>query len=122
MPQLLTLKTHSDNRGSLSVMDDHEIPFLIKRIFYIYNVDDSKRGGHRHHKTSQALICITGSCSIECYNGKEKTTYLLDHPKKCLIVYPEDWHIMENFSHNTVLLVLASHYYDKDDYIFEQYS
>ena len=121
MPQLIEHQTHSDERGNLSVLEDHHIPFPIKRIFYIYGVDDSQRGGHRHHKTKQALMCVTGSCRIDCDNGEEKSSFLLDHPKKCLIVEPEDWHVMNNFSEDTVLLVLASEYYDHADYIFEAY-
>ena len=66
-------------------------------------------------------MCVTGSCRIDCDNGKEKTSFLLDHPKKCLIVEPEEWHVMNNFSEDTVLLVLASEYYDHADYIFEAY-
>lgn len=121
MPELTYLKTLTDRRGNLSVLEDRDVPFSIKRMFYIYGVDDSDRGGHRHHKTTQMLICITGSCRIRCNNGVEKKDYILDHPKKSLIVYPEDWHIMDQFSKDTVLLVLASHYYDSEDYIFEQY-
>ena len=122
MPELLLLKTHSDARGNLSVMEDDEIPFPIKRIFYIYGVDKSTRGGHRHHETCQALICVTGSCVIHCDNNQQQSSYVLDDPKKCLIVKPEDWHTMENFSENTILLVLASHNYNSEDYIFEKYS
>jgi dTDP-4-dehydrorhamnose 3,5-epimerase-like enzyme len=121
MAELLTLKTFKDRRGHLTVAEDFEIPFPIKRIFYIYGVDDSIRGGHRHHKTRQALICLTGKCKIESNNGKEKTAYWLDDPSKCLIVEPEDWHIMKNFSENTILLVLASANFNEADYIFENY-
>ena len=122
MPKLIDLETYSDKRGSLSVLQDHQIPFPIKRMFYIYNVDESNRGGHRHHKTVQALICISGSCLVYSNDGKEETEYLLDDPKKCLIVYPEDWHVMKEFVPNTTLLVMASEYYDPEDYIFENYS
>lgn len=101
--------------------EDHEIPFHIKRIFYIYGVDDSVRGGHRHHTTRQALICLTGKCKIESDNGEITSEYWLDTPKKCLLVEPEDWHVMKNFSENTILLVLASENFDEADYIFEKY-
>jgi mannose-6-phosphate isomerase-like protein (cupin superfamily) len=121
MAHLIELPTFSDKRGNLSVLEDFHIPFSIKRIFYIYGVDDSRRGGHRHHRTRQALICITGSCRVENNNGKQKESFLLDMPKKCLIVEPEDWHVMHSFTPGTILLVLASENFDEKDYIFEEY-
>ena len=57
----IDLKTFTDKRGNLTVIEK-TIPFQIKRIFYIYGVDDSVRGGHRHHKTVQAAICLQGTC------------------------------------------------------------
>ncbi len=120
MAQLIHLKSFSDQRGSLTVIEK-EIPFSIKRIFYIYGVDDSIRGGHRHHQTVQAAICIHGSCIVSNDNGKETQDYVLDHPERCLILFPEDWHTMHHFSPDAVLLVLASTPYDYTDYIFEPY-
>src|SRR5690349_8978608 len=119
MSEVLILKTFSDKRGNLSVLEDYEIPFRIKRLFYIYGVDDSKRAGHRHKITWQALICLSGSCRIEVNNGQKKTSYILDHPKKCLLLEPVDWHILNEFKPGTILLVCASEYYSEDDYIFE---
>ena len=66
MAQLINLKTFTDKRGNLTVIEK-VIPFDIKRIFYIYGVDSSVRGGHRHHKTIQAAISLKGSCTI--YNN-----------------------------------------------------
>ncbi len=123
MAELLKLKTHHDDRGNLTVINDikTELPFEVKRVFYIYGVDDSERGGHRHKKTYQAAICIHGSCVISNNNGKSKEKFLLDDPCKCLILEPKDWHIMSNFSSNAVLLVFASESYDADDYIYNKY-
>lgn len=120
MPNFFEIKTFNDNRGSLSVLEKN-IPFDIKRVFYIYNVNDITRGLHRHHKTIQAAICISGSCIISNDNSKEKKSFKLDNPNKCLILYPEDFHWMHNFSKDAVLLVLASEFFDPDDYIFEPY-
>ncbi len=120
MAELLRLKTFSDTRGNLTVIEKI-IPFEVKRIFYIYGVDDSVRGGHRHHETIQAAICVHGHCTIYNNNGIESNTYLLDHPEKCLILYPDDWHTMYEFSDDAVLLVLASTHFDHADYIFEPY-
>jgi len=120
MPKLIELNSFHDPRGSLSVIEKI-IPFEIKRVFYIYNVDESERGKHRHHKTIQAAICIYGSCLIQNDNGISKESFLLDQPDKCLILYPEDFHSMSKFSKGAVLLVLASEYFDKDDYIYQSY-
>jgi dTDP-4-dehydrorhamnose 3,5-epimerase-like enzyme len=117
---LIDLKTFTDKRGNLTVIEK-VLPFDIKRIFYIYGVDDSVRGGHRHHKTVQAAICISGSCKIFNYNGTSKETYNLDKPAKCLVLEPADWHQMYDFTPDAILMVLASEYFDEKDYIFERY-
>ena len=119
MAYIIDLPTFKDERGSLSVVEKL-LPFDIKRFYYIYNVTD-QRGGHRHKKTIQALICLNGSCEIYVDNGKKEEIFLLNTPDKCLIIEPEDWHTMDKFGKNTILLVLASEYYDKDDYIEERY-
>lgn len=100
---------------------ENEISFSIKRVFFIYNVDDSIRGGHRHHKTIQAAICVKGSCLIKCDDGIIKSEFNLDSPSKCLLINPIDWHTMHDFSEDCVLLVLASEYFDINDYIYETY-
>jgi dTDP-4-dehydrorhamnose 3,5-epimerase-like enzyme len=121
MAYLIDLKTFTDKRGNLTVIEK-TIPFHIKRIFYIYGVDDSIRGGHRHHQTIQAAICIKGSCRIKNNNGIKKENFILDAPHKCLILEPADWHQMDAFTPDSILMVLASAYFDENDYIFEPYS
>lgn len=121
MAFLLNLTTFTDNRGNLTVIEK-TIPFDIKRIFYIYGVDDSVRGGHRHHKTIQAAICIKGSCFISNHDGENKMEFILDTPAKCLILEPNDWHQMHHFTADAILMILASEYFDQADYIFEPYS
>jgi dTDP-4-dehydrorhamnose 3,5-epimerase-like enzyme len=120
MANLIDLQTHTDKRGNLTVIEK-VLPFNIKRIFYIYGVDDSIRGGHRHHKTIQAAICIQGSCTITCNNGSENQFFLLDKPSKCLMIQPEDWHTMHHFSKDAILMVIASENYEYNDYIFKSY-
>ena len=109
----------NDSRGSLCVVESL-LPFTVKRIYYIFNVS-GERGGHRHKEAVQALICLSGSCEVFVNNGVEKNIYILDEPHKCLIVEPKDWHTMDNFSKSATLLVLASEYYDVNDYIDETY-
>ena len=122
MARLINLKTFSDNRGNLTVIEK-VIPFEIKRIFYIYGVDDSVRGRHRHKKTIQAAISIKGRCRILNKSGKNCPVeeYNMDTPAKCLILMPEDYHWMDHFSEDCILMVLASEYFDETDYIFEPY-
>lgn len=121
MARLIDLTTFTDSRGNLTVIEK-VIPFDIKRIFYIYGVDSSVRGGHRHHKTIQAAVCLQGSCRIYNNNGKKEEYFYLDAPHKCLILDPEDWHTMDQFTSDAILMVLASEYFAKEDYIFEPYS
>jgi len=120
MAKIINLKTFSDNRGELTVIEQ-ELPFEIKRVFYIYNVNDSVRGGHRHKTTRQAAICVKGSCIISTNDGIKKEDFILDNPSKCLLLEPNDWHIMHHFSTDAVLLVLANKIYDPNDYIYEDY-
>ena len=121
MANLIQLKSFKDDRGNLTVIEK-DIPFAIQRIFYIYGVDDSVRGGHRHHKTIQAAICLHGKCMVSSNDGDIKEDFILDHPEKCLILNPADWHTMHDFTPDAVLLVLASTAFDPDDYIFEPYN
>jgi dTDP-4-dehydrorhamnose 3,5-epimerase-like enzyme len=121
MAYLLDLTTFTDKRGNLTVIEN-SIPFAINRIFYIYGVDSSSRGGHRHKKTVQAAICLRGSCRIHNNDGRQKTEYVLDQANKCLILEPSDWHTMDNFTPDAILMVLASEYFDKNDYIFDPYA
>ena len=93
--------------------------FPIKRIYWIYGSDYQTRGGHRHNKTIQGLIALSGTIKILIENGGEKSTYILDDASKCLIVEPEDWHQME-FSENSILLVVASMLFDKNDYVYSK--
>ncbi|MBL0329978.1 MAG: FdtA/QdtA family cupin domain-containing protein [Bacteroidetes bacterium] len=120
MAHIIDLKTFTDKRGNLTVIEK-VIPFDIKRVFYIYGVDDSKRGGHRHHKTIQAAICIKGSCTIHNNDGTVETDFELNQPNKCLILEPQDWHTMDHFSSDAILMVFASEYFDAADYIHEPY-
>jgi dTDP-4-dehydrorhamnose 3,5-epimerase-like enzyme len=120
MAYIIDLETHTDSRGNLTVIED-VFPFVIQRVFYIYGVDRSDRGGHRHRKTVQAAVCIKGECKIFNNDGKLKTIFHLDKPWKCLLLEPEDWHKMYDFSEDAILMVLASEKFDKEDYIFEDY-
>jgi len=121
MAEIIELETFSDNRGSLTVIED--FPFPISRIFYIYGVDDSVRGKHRHHRTRQLLFALKGSCSVFSDDGKgHRELFELNDPQKALLLEPEDWHYMFQFTPDCILQVLASTQFDANDYIFEPYN
>lgn len=120
MAELISLKTFTDKRGNLTVIEK-VVSFEIKRIFYIYGVDDSERGGHCHHKTIQAAVCIKGACTIYSNNGNSEQEFILDSPDKCLLLNPQDWHKMYSFTPDAILMVLASEYFNAEDYIYDSY-
>lgn len=117
--QVMDLPNFGDERGMLTVLDG-VLPFEIRRTFWIYGADGQVRGGHRHHRTRQALVAISGSVSVYMNDGSGEDTIVLDSPARCLLVEPKDWHTM-TFGPGSVLLVLASHPYDRADYIDAPY-
>src|SRR4030042_220647 len=122
MAQLINLKTFTDKRGNLIVIEKI-LPFEIRRIFYIYGVDNSARGYHRHKKTIQAAVAIKGSCRISNKSGSGLPVqeFLINSPSKCLLLNPEDYHWMDNFSDDCILMIFASEFFDENDYIFKPY-
>ncbi len=110
-----------DYRGSLiAIENNRDVPFDIKRVFYIYDTKPGViRGTHAHFMTQQLLVCVNGSCKITLDDGKEKRDYLLDEPNKALLQKPMIWGKMYDFSDDCVLLVLADQLYDEKDYIRE---
>ncbi len=121
MARILTVKTFTDHRGNLTVLD-RDLPFAVKRIYYIYGVGkDAVRAGHHHRKNDQILICMRGRCEIYVNDGTTKQIFTLDRPDRCLLLEARDWHTMQRFSEDAILLVLASEHYDVNDYIDEEY-
>ena len=116
---VLSLPTFSDPRGALTVLEG-ALPFEARRIYWIYKAEGQVRGGHRHRKTRQALVAIAGSVKIFMNDGRAKETIELNDPSQCLLVEPKDWHTMA-FGPGSVLLVMASHPYDRADYIDSPY-
>lgn len=118
MPEILYLPTFKDERGCLTVIEKH-VPFDVRRVYYIYDVQESERGMHKHKKTVQLAVAVKGSCSIFCKTSENGLVdeFFLDSPGKAILLFPNDFHWMNNFSSDCVLLVLASEKYDPDDYI-----
>lgn len=116
--QLMDIRRYSDTRGYLSVVEnDLDIPFDIKRIYYLYMVPEVARGAHAHKALQQLLIATSGSVEVIMDDGQNKMSFLLDKPWKGLLIPPGLWRDLENFSHDAVLLCLASEKYEEKDYI-----
>ena len=110
---------HGDDRGQLVAIEElKDIPFHIKRVYYMYDTGVGvRRGLHAHKRLQQVLICIHGSCKILLDDGKEKKIVSLERPFEGLLVSNNMWREMYDFSQDTVLMVLASELYDESDYI-----
>ena len=108
-----------NDTGTLTFLEsERDIPFAIKRVYYVYDVQKGERRGfHAHKELEQYLICVHGSCRVLLEDKDETTTVELNNPSKGLYVGPHVWHEMFDFSDGVVLLVLASDYYDESDYI-----
>ena len=110
---------HGDDRGQLVAVEMlKDIPFEVKRVYYIYDtLPGVRRGFHAHRNLQQILICVHGSCKIHLDNGTDTAEVLLDKPSEGLYISNDMWREMYDFSDGAVLLVLASEYYDERDYI-----
>lgn len=116
--RLQKFHTIGDKRGYLvSLEENRNIPFSIKRVYYIYGTNDQPRGFHAHKELQQILVCVSGSCKVKLDDGKSQSVYTLSAANEGLFVDKMIWREMYDFSNNCVLLVLASNYYDEEDYI-----
>ena len=116
--RIIDIRKYTDNRGYLSVIEGGiDIPFEIKRIYYLYMVPEAARGAHAHKELQQLMIATSGSVHVTLDDGTEKKTVVLDKPWKGLLVVPGLWRDLDNFSGGTVLMCLASEKYDEGDYI-----
>ena len=117
--KILPLQTHGDDRGSLIALEEGvNIPFAIKRVYYLFNTSkDVRRGFHAHKDLNQVVIAVRGSCRFLLDDGKERISLLLDDPTQGLLIESCIWREMYDFSEDCVLMVLANHLYDESDYI-----
>lgn len=113
-----------DLRGNLTVVEGMKnVPFDIKRAYWVYDVPGGEsRGGHAHKECREMIIAVSGSFDVTLDNGTEKTTYHLNHPYQGLFVDTGIWRTLDDFSSGAVCLVLASEYYEEEDYIREYYN
>lgn len=123
--ELITLIPKGDERGWLIALESlKEVPFEIRRIYYIYGTKPgTRRGKHAHRHLRQLAICLQGSCRFYMEDGRSKQEILLQRNDRGLLIEPMVWHEMDDFSNDCVLLVLASGLYDEADYIreYQQY-
>ena len=109
-------------RGKLSVVEKEIIPFDIKRVYYLYDVpSDAYRGGHAHKNLIQFMIPLSGSFEVMVDDGNNKTKIMLNKPHKGLLIPKGIWREMDNFSSGAVCAVLASDYFEEEDY-FRDYN
>ena len=110
---------HGDERGMLVALEElKDIPFEIKRVYFMYDTkSDVHRGFHAHKTLEQILICIHGSCKVLLDNGKDRKIVSLEKPYEGLYISNDMWREMFDFSEDAVLMVLAYDFYNEEDYI-----
>lgn len=117
----IDFKVLGDERGSLVALEigkEKELPFTVKRVYYIYHTAEGvSRGYHAHRDLKQVAICVAGFCRMVLDNGAVREDVLLDCPTKGLLIESMIWREMHDFSPDCVLLVLASEHYEESDYI-----
>lgn len=120
-PLIINLPKIEDPRGNLSIIEeDKNIPFKIARTYWIYDVPGGEiRGGHAFKEQREFIVALSGSFDVVVDDGKEKTTFSLNRSYYGLYVPAGFWRQMQNFSTNSLALVLSSTHYHADDYIYD---
>jgi dTDP-4-dehydrorhamnose 3,5-epimerase-like enzyme len=116
--RIIDLPKIADPRGNLTFIEgERHVPFLIRRVYYLYDVPGgSERGGHAHRDLHQFIIAMSGSFDVLLDDGVEKKRFHLNRSYYGLYVCPMIWRELDNFSSGSVCMVLASNMYDPDDY------
>lgn len=119
--QIIELPKILDKRGNLSFVEQcNHLPFEIKRSYWIYDVPGGEsRGGHAYRENQEFIIALSGSFDVIVDNGSERKTYSLNRSYYGLYIPNGTWREMNNFSTNSLALILSSTAYDKNDYIFD---
>jgi dTDP-4-dehydrorhamnose 3,5-epimerase-like enzyme len=119
LAKMIDFTARGDHDGLLVAVEvGREIPFEIKRVFYIFDTAEKvERGFHAHKELEQVLICLAGACTILLDDGATRESVRLDDNRKGIYLPPQLWHEMKDFEKSTVLVSLASDVYDETDYL-----
>ncbi len=109
----------TDYRGNLSFIEENkQVPFKIRRVYYLYDVPSgASRGGHAHKALHQVVIALSGSFDVILDDGYRRRSFFLNRPHYGIYIPPKVWRELENFSSNSVALSLVSQVYDESDYV-----
>lgn len=120
-PLIIELPKILDERGNLSFIEqNNQVPFTIKRAYWIYDVPGGEcRGAHGYRENQEFVVALSGSFDVVIDNGKETRTFHLNRSYYGLYIPKKMWRMMENFSTNSLALVLSSTVYDENDYIYD---
>ena len=113
-------RCYTEKNGNLVPIESTvDVPFLIKRVFYVYDVKDNDiRGQHAHYNTEQVLVCLRGKVDVRCFDGEKWADYVLDSPRKALFIPTMIWD-EQIYHEGSLLCVFASEKYAREDYIFD---
>lgn len=116
--KLIKIDQIGDRRGHISVVENNrEVPFEVKRVFYLYDIPGGEsRGAHAHKECHQVLVAVSGGFQVKMKDGKQEKIISLNRPNQALHVPPGIWASEINFTSGAICLVLASHEYDEQDY------
>lgn len=119
--KIISLQKMVDPRGNLSIAEGmKDIPFNISRVYWTYDVPSGAcRGGHAHKHCRELIIAVSGSFTVTLDNGRDKQSFLLNHPYQGLLVETDTWRTLNDFSSGAVCLVLAEDSFEENDYIRE---
>ena len=117
--ELIELGKNHHANGNLTVVENGmQVPFDIKRVYYLYDVPGGEeRGGHSHKALKQFIVAISGAFDVVIDDGINQRTITLNRPYQGLLIVPGIWRVINNFSSGAVCLVLASEHYDEADYV-----
>jgi len=117
--KVIQLSKIHNRAGNITIIENSlDIPFDVKRIYYLYDIPSNEtRGGHAHKELYQLVIGASGSFNIKINDGTTEQTVFLNSPDQGLLIVPGIWRDLSNFSSGSVCLVFASEFYSEEDYI-----
>ena len=116
LPEEVNLPVVQDDRGRICVIE--QFRFEIRRVYYLFDIPPGEdRGSHAHRSLWQLLVAVSGSFTLQLFDGQENYSFRLENPSRGVIVPPGYWRTLRDFSHGAVCLVLASQEFEEEDYI-----